>query len=61
MPIQAQPTQSLVAHTGSATGSDHSLDALVVCKVSSNVMTMLVRSRVRGSEMKLFQDSLGMH
>eukprot|EP00965_Chrysotila_dentata_P136941 4529612-Pleurochrysis_carterae.AAC.1 len=29
--------QSLVARTGSATGSDHSLDALVVFEVSSNV------------------------
>eukprot|EP00965_Chrysotila_dentata_P173344 5722177-Pleurochrysis_carterae.AAC.2 len=29
--------QSLVAHTGSATGSDHSLDAPVVCKVALNV------------------------
>eukprot|EP00965_Chrysotila_dentata_P259621 6213617-Pleurochrysis_carterae.AAC.1 len=33
------PNQSLVAHTGSASGSDHSLDAPapVVWKVSSNV------------------------
>eukprot|EP00965_Chrysotila_dentata_P087884 2901994-Pleurochrysis_carterae.AAC.4 len=29
--------QSLAVHTGSATGSDHSLDAPVVYKVSSNV------------------------
>eukprot|EP00965_Chrysotila_dentata_P147901 4882524-Pleurochrysis_carterae.AAC.1 len=29
--------QSLVAHTGSATGSDHCLHAPVVCKVPSNV------------------------
>eukprot|EP00965_Chrysotila_dentata_P223537 6193631-Pleurochrysis_carterae.AAC.7 len=29
------PNQSLAAHTGSATGSDHSLDAPVVCNVSS--------------------------
>eukprot|EP00965_Chrysotila_dentata_P255407 6212213-Pleurochrysis_carterae.AAC.1 len=33
----AQINQSLAAHTGSATGSDHSLDAPVVCKVLSNV------------------------
>eukprot|EP00965_Chrysotila_dentata_P183768 6068131-Pleurochrysis_carterae.AAC.1 len=39
------PNQSLVAQTRSATGSDQSLDAPTVCKVSSNVsyMTMLVR------------------
>eukprot|EP00965_Chrysotila_dentata_P252742 6210848-Pleurochrysis_carterae.AAC.1 len=32
-----QETQSLLAHTGSATGSDNSLDAPVMYKVSSNV------------------------
>eukprot|EP00965_Chrysotila_dentata_P254423 6211863-Pleurochrysis_carterae.AAC.2 len=31
------PKQSLVAHTGSTNGSDHSLDAPVVYKASSNV------------------------
>eukprot|EP00965_Chrysotila_dentata_P113838 3763313-Pleurochrysis_carterae.AAC.1 len=31
------PNQSPAAHTGSGTGSDHSLDAPVVCKVSSSV------------------------
>eukprot|EP00965_Chrysotila_dentata_P088040 2906497-Pleurochrysis_carterae.AAC.1 len=31
------PNQSLVAHTGSATGSNHSLDAPVVYKISSTV------------------------
>eukprot|EP00965_Chrysotila_dentata_P122101 4036948-Pleurochrysis_carterae.AAC.1 len=30
------PNHALVAHTGSATGSDHSLDAPAVCKVLSN-------------------------
>eukprot|EP00965_Chrysotila_dentata_P042362 1405301-Pleurochrysis_carterae.AAC.1 len=31
------PNQSLVAHSGSATGSNHSLDAPVVCEISSTV------------------------
>eukprot|EP00965_Chrysotila_dentata_P162500 5366263-Pleurochrysis_carterae.AAC.1 len=31
------PNQSLVAHTGAAIGSDHILEAPVVCKMSSNV------------------------
>eukprot|EP00965_Chrysotila_dentata_P244244 6205852-Pleurochrysis_carterae.AAC.1 len=31
------PNQSLVAHTGSATDSDHNLDATAVCKALSNV------------------------
>eukprot|EP00965_Chrysotila_dentata_P023094 765641-Pleurochrysis_carterae.AAC.1 len=31
------PNQSLVAHVGSATDSDHNLYAAVVCKVLSNV------------------------
>eukprot|EP00965_Chrysotila_dentata_P168392 5560719-Pleurochrysis_carterae.AAC.1 len=52
-----------MAHTGSATGLDHSLDAPVVCKVFKMCTTMLFmrRSRVRGSEIKLSQDGLGMH
>eukprot|EP00965_Chrysotila_dentata_P243329 6205357-Pleurochrysis_carterae.AAC.1 len=54
------PNLLLVAHTGSARGSDHSLDAPVVCKVLSMCMTMLVKSRVRGSEIKLSQGCLGM-
>eukprot|EP00965_Chrysotila_dentata_P147556 4871454-Pleurochrysis_carterae.AAC.3 len=36
-PYRPSPNQSLMAHTGSATGSDYSLDAPVVCKFSSNV------------------------
>eukprot|EP00965_Chrysotila_dentata_P179557 5928854-Pleurochrysis_carterae.AAC.5 len=52
--------QSLVAHTGSATGFNHSLDAPVVCTVSSNVHDNVgqikYRSSVRGSEPKSFQD-----
>eukprot|EP00965_Chrysotila_dentata_P025609 850928-Pleurochrysis_carterae.AAC.1 len=36
-PYGDSPHQSLVAHTGSATGSDRSLHASVVCKVAPNV------------------------
>eukprot|EP00965_Chrysotila_dentata_P091773 3029893-Pleurochrysis_carterae.AAC.1 len=31
------PNQSLLAHTGSATGSDHSLGAPSACKILKNV------------------------
>eukprot|EP00965_Chrysotila_dentata_P214047 6187993-Pleurochrysis_carterae.AAC.1 len=31
------PNQLLAAHTGSASGADHSIDAPVVCQVSSTV------------------------
>eukprot|EP00965_Chrysotila_dentata_P124878 4128483-Pleurochrysis_carterae.AAC.9 len=44
--------QSLVAHTGSATGSDHSLDAPVVCNFSSNVHDHVGQIKGRESEIK---------
>eukprot|EP00965_Chrysotila_dentata_P074725 2469035-Pleurochrysis_carterae.AAC.1 len=40
------PHQSLVAHTGSVIGSDHSLDAPVVCIVFSNVQDHV--SQIKG-------------
>eukprot|EP00965_Chrysotila_dentata_P129063 4266514-Pleurochrysis_carterae.AAC.1 len=53
--------QPLVAHTGSATSSHHSLDAPVACKVSPNVQDRVGQIKGLGSEMKLSQDCLGMH
>eukprot|EP00965_Chrysotila_dentata_P192289 6175089-Pleurochrysis_carterae.AAC.2 len=55
------PNQSLVAHTKSATGSDHSLDAPVVCKVSLNVYHHVSQIKGPGSEMKLSHDWLRIH
>eukprot|EP00965_Chrysotila_dentata_P261076 6214130-Pleurochrysis_carterae.AAC.1 len=52
-----------MAHIGSATGSDHSLDAPVVCKVSSNGHDHV--DQIKGSEVRnqvvsgLSWDSLG--
>eukprot|EP00965_Chrysotila_dentata_P238968 6202825-Pleurochrysis_carterae.AAC.1 len=53
--------QSLVAHTGSATGSDHRLDVPGVCKVSSNVRDEVGKITGPGVRNEVFQDCLRMH
>eukprot|EP00965_Chrysotila_dentata_P048241 1600219-Pleurochrysis_carterae.AAC.1 len=54
------PYQSLVAATGSSTGSDHSLDVPVVCRVSSNVHDHVGQTKSPGSKIKLSQDRFRM-
>eukprot|EP00965_Chrysotila_dentata_P251019 6209785-Pleurochrysis_carterae.AAC.1 len=52
--------QSRVAHTGFATGgSDHSLDAPVVCKFSSNVHDHVGQIKDPGVQNQVSQDCLG--
>eukprot|EP00965_Chrysotila_dentata_P079034 2606350-Pleurochrysis_carterae.AAC.1 len=55
----AQISQTLVAHVGSATDSNHNLYAAVVCKVSSNVYD---HGQIKGpdSKIKSSQECLGM-
>eukprot|EP00965_Chrysotila_dentata_P141598 4679539-Pleurochrysis_carterae.AAC.1 len=49
------------SYTGSATGSDHSLGAPVICKVLSNVHDHVGQIKEPGVLMKLSQDCLVMH
>eukprot|EP00965_Chrysotila_dentata_P223393 6193547-Pleurochrysis_carterae.AAC.1 len=44
------PNQSLMAHTESATGSDHGLDAPIVCNVFSNLHDHV--GQIKGPEVR---------
>eukprot|EP00965_Chrysotila_dentata_P216243 6189260-Pleurochrysis_carterae.AAC.6 len=60
MPIWARPKSVTCGSTGSATDSDHNLDAPNVCTLLPNVRHHVGQIKGTGSEIKLFLDCLAM-